>query len=447
MSARTLIRAWLPKSLLGRLILVMFGGLLLAQIGGGLIMFQIWDRQAVQHQGRYLGQRIVEIQHSLSQFPPAQRPLIINALNSPRLHVELSPQGPPNCGGFDSDLGLVENLRRQLEQQLAAPLPCLRVRSALGGQLSLQVALPLRDGTWLYIEHSHQNETNFAWPWRLSLNLLLMLGLISLLSWFAVRWFTRPLSDLANAAEQLGRDIQQPPLEERGAIEVRRATRAFNTMQARLRRYLDDRTRILSAVSHDLKTPLTRLRLRAELIEDEELRASLCRDLEEMQAMTLATLDFLRGLDDRETAQKVDVMALLSSLQADAEELGWAVSLEENPALPPCHLRVNSIKRCLNNLLENGVKYGQAVHIRAYQQDREMWIDISDQGTGIPQEALESVFEPFFRLEDSRSRQTGGTGLGLSIARNLARAQGGEVELHNRPEGGLLARLRLALSG
>lgn len=444
-NGRILIRKLLPNSLLGRLIVVMFGSLLLAQVLGSLILFQSWGQQNMQHQGRYLAQRIVDISQALNQLPPAQHEPLLTALRSPRLRVHLSQQPPYDCQKQRSTVPFLRNLTQRLRQTLPDKTQCIQIETSDTGNLEVRVALTLEDGRWLLIEHSHPRNAAFSWSWRLPLSLLVMLGMISLSSWLAVRWFTQPLSDLAQAAEQLGRDIQQPPVPERGAIEVRQATRAFNTMQARLQRYLDDRTRILSAVSHDLKTPLTRMRLRAELIEEESLRENLCRDLEDMQAMTLATLDFLRGLDSREAMCKVDMGALLESLQADAEDLGWSVDLHLPDTLPPCWLRVNSIKRCLNNLIENGVKYGKAVTVRAIVKQHELCIDIEDQGQGIPETQLESVFEPFFRLENSRSRLTGGTGLGLSIARNLARAHGGEVQLSNVPQGGLLARVTLPI--
>jgi signal transduction histidine kinase len=200
-------------------------------------------------------------------------------------------------------------------------------------------------------------------------------------------------------------------------------------MQTRLSRYLEDRARILIAISHDLKTPITRLRLRVEQLDDHQLHDSFLKDLDEMQAMTAATLDFMRGLENTEPLQPLDIRALLESLQGDYEDMGLSVTLEGDTP-PPYPARPQSLKRCLVNLIDNAHKYGQRVTVTL--KSEPLQIIVADEGPGIPEAALETVFEPFYRLEMSRSRATGGTGLGLSIARNIARAHGGDIILRNR---------------
>jgi signal transduction histidine kinase len=256
------------------------------------------------------------------------------------------------------------------------------------------------------------------------------------LSLLAVRWLTRPLGVLALAADELGRDIRRAPLAEQGPAEVRRAAASFNTMQARLQTYLREREQMLAAVSHDLRTPITRLRLRAELIEDESLRAKFARDLAEMESMTAAALDFLRGARADEPLRPVDVPALLDSLQADMEEAGHEVRVQARAAAP-FPARPLALKRCLANLIENAVKYGTRAEVRLEDDGRELRITVADDGPGIPEAEFERVFEPFYRIEGSRSRETGGVGLGLSVARDIVRAHGGELTLRNRPGGGL----------
>ncbi|MDP2762810.1 MAG: HAMP domain-containing sensor histidine kinase, partial [Sideroxyarcus sp.] len=192
----------------------------------------------------------------------------------------------------------------------------------------------------------------------------------------------------------------------------------------------------------DLKTPITRLRLRAELLEDDDLRAKFTKDLEEMESLVAATLDFMRGVDNPEPVHPVDIMALLESLQADAAEIGQEVRLEGIAARPyPC--KPAALKRCLGNLIDNAVKYGKSTTVIVNDHDKQLQIHILDQGQGIPETELERVFEPFYRLESSRSRDTGGTGLGLGIARNIAQMHGGDLLLRNRPCGGLEAILTL----
>jgi signal transduction histidine kinase len=202
---------------------------------------------------------------------------------------------------------------------------------------------------------------------------------------------------------------------------------------------------VLAAMSHDLKTPITRLRLRSELLADPQLRAKFTGDLEEMESMVGATLDFLRGMENGEPAHPVDTMALLESLQADMTEMGGQVRIEGN-ALAPYPGKPQSLKRCLANLLENAIKYGKSARVIVGDDSARLEIRIQDEGPGLPQAELEKVFEPFYRVEGSRSRETGGTGLGLTIARSVAEAHGGTLVLRNRLEGGLEAVLVLPRS-
>jgi signal transduction histidine kinase len=275
------------------------------------------------------------------------------------------------------------------------------------------------------------------------LSLAVLLVAVVALSLVAVRWATRPLNVLADAADELGRNIDRPPLEEKGPLEVARAARAFNTMQARLAGYIRDRTRVLAAMSHDLKTPITRLRLRSELLGDPQLKEKFTKDLDEMESMVGATLDFLRGLENREPVKPVDVMALLESLQADMRETGGDVQIT-GPALKPYPGKPQALKRCLANLLENAVKYGKSALAVVDDNETRLEIRIQDEGPGLPPSELEKVFEPFYRVEGSRSRDTGGTGLGLIIAKSVAEAHGGSLVLRNRAEGGLEAVLALS---
>jgi signal transduction histidine kinase len=256
------------------------------------------------------------------------------------------------------------------------------------------------------------------------------------------RTITRPLGDLAKAADAVGRGTTVQPLKERGARELKRATRAFNAMQERLNRYLDSRTRVLAAMSHDLRTPITRLRLRVESIEDEALRARCVEDLDEMTRMVRGALSMFRGLNDEEPTIAVDIDALLQELQRRSGEVNEHVAIEGRaaPAFPGKPL---ALKRCLGNLVDNALQYGGHATIAVTDSNDELTIRVLDNGPGIPEAELDRVFEPFYRLESSRNRETGGTGLGLSIARDVAQAHGGSLTLANRSEGGLEARLVL----
>lgn len=282
-------------------------------------------------------------------------------------------------------------------------------------------------------------------PRQIFLNLGLLTLVLALVLYAMTRSITKPLSQLARAADAVGRGEGHQHVEESGAQELRDATRAFNTMQERLQRYLDSRTRVLAAMSHDLRTPLTRLRLRAETIEDPETQARFVADIEEMSQMVGGALNLFKGLNDAEVASSVLIDDLIGALQEEYREMGADIAIEGH-SNGPILAKVQALKRCLSNLLNNAVKYGDraVVHITDGQQ---LIVSIRDQGPGIPEEALEQVFEPFFRVESSRNRDTGGTGLGLSIARDIAQAHGGSISLRNLPEQGLEAVLTLPRAG
>jgi signal transduction histidine kinase len=270
----------------------------------------------------------------------------------------------------------------------------------------------------------------------------LLTVMLSIVLYAMTRTITRPLADLAKAADAVGRGTAVQPLQERGARELKRATRAFNAMQERLNRYLDSRTRVLAAMSHDLRTPITRLRLRVESIEDEALRTRCVEDLDEMTRMVRGALSVFRGLNDEEPKVPVDIDALLQELQRRYGEVNANVAIE-GTTTAPFPGKPLALKRCLGNLVDNALQYGEHATIAVTDSDDELTIRVLDDGPGIPEAELERVFEPFYRLESSRNRATGGTGLGLSIARDVAQAHGGSLTLANRSSGGLEARLVL----
>lgn len=269
----------------------------------------------------------------------------------------------------------------------------------------------------------------------------------AVLAFIAARMATAPLRRLSGAAGELGRDIDRPPLKEEGSREVREAAAAFNTMQARVQATLRDRTRMLAAITHDLQTPLTRLRLRIEKVSDPDLRARLVADLAATQALIREGLDLARAEDMPEPWAQVDLDALIEALCEDAADAGQPVRFVSGCGLT-MRARPQALKRCLANLIDNGVKYGTRVEVRceaAVGQGAEKGarIVVRDHGTGIPSDRLEQVFEPFERLEDSRSRDSGGTGLGLTIARRMAERSGAKLTLVNHADGGLEAVVRL----
>ena len=460
-----------PRSLFGRLVGVLVVGFVLAQGLSAWINWAERDRVLLEAAGMQPVQRVADIVRLFDSLDTAERDRIVRILNVPPLVVTLDR--PPLTEGVQGEPGvrarmLAAMLRAALgderKVQVAAradsasdPRPAgpsggrhammMGPGSGMGGRgpgpggIRLITQVQLADGQWATFDTTLPHEAT-SLPARLLLTLTVLLMVVLTLSFIAVRWLSRPLRALAEAAEGLGKNIHAPPLAEEGPTEVRQAAKAFNTMQSRLVSYIDDRTRVLAAISHDLKTPLTRLRLRAEMLDDEDTRARFEKDLGEMQSMVTDALAALRGLDAPAQAVPVDLMALLESLQADNREQGRTIDIEGCAALPltgdPLQL-----KRCVGNLLDNAVIYGQRAHVSVEDSPKSLTLRIRDEGPGIPEAMLERVFDPFFRLEGSRSRETGGTGLGLSIARNIARAAGGDVSIRNRPSGGLEAVLVL----
>lgn len=278
-------------------------------------------------------------------------------------------------------------------------------------------------------------------PFRFGVFIMRLFG-TALAAWIAARWLSRPINQMAKAARELGENLERAPLDEtRGPSEIRQASAVFNQMQARLRQQLAERDRFLAAVSHDLRTPITRLKLRAEKIDKQDLQEDIRADLNEMTAMIDATLDYLRGDGKPEEQCLLDIAALVHSLAEDAGERGEVVTV--SGIAQPIMAQPMALQRCLNNLVENALRYGSRADIKLEDMGDQLIIAIHDAGAGIPEDQLEAVFAPFYRLDQSRSRHTGGVGLGLSIARDIAQKLGGSLALKNSPEGGLVATLLL----
>ena len=460
----------LPRSLFSRLVLVLLGGLIVAQLLSLTIHMHERGRLLSQASGMQSAQRIADIVKLLESLSVSERHRMVQILSAPPLTISLS-QGPLAAAGDNADSGARATLFRAMVRRFLgdgwpvvvsvtdSTAPGQHARHGIKGAwmkggdwapgmlhsgqsaFSFVAQVSLRDGTLVTFDSGQPVET-VNWPYRVLVSLFILLAGVIGVSLIAVRWATRPINALADAAEELGRNINRPPLAEQGPLEVVRAARAFNTMQARLIRYLQDRARILAAMSHDLKTPITRLRLRAELLEDARLREKFTSDLAEMESMVAATLDFMRGMESDEPVRPVDVTALLESLQSDMAEVGSRVSIAGASSVPFSG-RPQALRRCLMNLLDNAVKYGAAAAVSVDDDPHRLRIQIRDEGPGLAPSELEKVFAPFYRVENSRSRETGGTGLGLTIARGIAEIHGGTLTLSNGTNGGLVAELTL----
>ncbi|MBT0961211.1 sensor histidine kinase [Denitromonas iodatirespirans] len=374
----------------------------------------------------------------MDYLPPAERADWLATLDRPYYRFALTP---PPARGYSGDR-LDDDEAVALLRALIGDRP-LTLRGEWSGpehRPALYVGLALADGTPFSVTLT--SPANLMPRGRLFAAVaLLVLGVMAL-TWLAVRIATRPLSRLAAAARALGDNPERAPLPEDGPREVREAAHAFNQMQTRIRHHMAERTQILAAISHDLQTPITRLRLRTEMLDDAVTRTRFDADLDAMQALVREGLDYARSLESHEAPRPIDLNALLDTLRLEAEEMGMPVSVTGRAATA-CTGRLHALRRALWNLIDNGVKYGERVDITLADTDAGWQIDIRDHGPGLPETEREAVFEPFYRREASRNRDTGGTGLGLAITRNLLRAQGGEVVLANAEGGGLCARVSL----
>ena len=454
------------SSLRGQLVLLIIGALMLAQ---ALSLWLFVDERSLAVRaalGAEAAGRAANVARLIEEAPQELQAAILRAADSPLVRFDVSSQ--PTVDHLNHvDGGSVEArmrallgpdddrlIRVELHKAEGTLTPMshinpdgnnMHLQVMRGGLLTLEmtVSVGLQDGRWLNVD-TRFNRPPLQWPVISTLSFgitaaLLLIGVI----WFLLSRLTGPLRRVASAAESFGRGETPDALPATGPHEVRDLTVAFNDMQGRLTRHIADRTRVLAALGHDLRSPLTALRVHAEIVDEEDIRASMISSIEEMQDMVERTLAFAHGMATSEEAKTVELRAFLEKLQQDMHggfEIGDVDQIH-------VRLRPNAMRRALRNLIVNAQRYGNGAIVSVSGDRDTVTIEILDNGSGIPEADLERVFEPFFRLEKSRSRNTGGTGLGLSIARTIARAHGGDVRLENRPEGGLMAVLVLPRKG
>ncbi|MYZ50197.1 HAMP domain-containing protein [Rhizobiales bacterium L72] len=457
----------MPKSLGGQLVALLFLALIGAQAITLLVLAGERNEAIWQINRAGLLERTASVMRILERVPPDLRGEIAEAAGSRRIRFWVSPASVvpedgeagrgPLALQFDRMLGEPLRARPRIafvdrggegnSFTLLPPRPhgmaelrAWRQRIA-EEQRDIVVSVALPDAMWLNAQTRTRAEP-VALPWPTLVSTAATAVAILLVAVFIARRVTRPLGRLAANADAFGRGAPVQSLPEAGPDEIRKLTAAFNRMQERIRSFIGDRTRLLAAIGHDLRTPITSLRLRAELVEDEETRAKMLATLDEMQHITEATLELGRQEARPEDLRVVDLAALVESLADDLSDLGMDVRFAERGRLPyPC--RPNALRRALRNIVENAVRYGRRARIALAETPSGPLVTIEDDGPGIPEERIADAFEPFVRMEQSRSRETGGAGLGLAIARSIVRGHGGDVVLANRPEGGLRAEVRL----
>lgn len=425
-----------PDTLAGRTIVILVVGL------GLFHLWSIWiyriGTENLLSPGREpeLAERIVSLVHALEDVPADDREHSAHALSAPDLAVHWSPDSILVRPVNDDRTAVLRRRLLALDPELGDD----DLRFGFAGESAghggaPMTAIRLGDGSWITLGPDPDARPAATEHDVLGSLTAMALGIL-LVSILLVRSITAPLRTLADAADRIGTDAAIHDAPEIGPREIRRVAHAFNDMQARIRRLIGERTQTLAAVSHDLKTPLTRLRLRAEFIGDLALRQTIDDDLDEMERMLDSALAFLRGDSTGEEYRKVDIGSIVETLCDQAVDSGHDVT-RSGPDHAVLVCRPLALKRALSNLIENAIKYGDRARVLLTDGPDRVDVTVEDDGPGIAEAERERVFDPFYRIEESRSRETGGTGLGLTVARTVIRTHGGEITLRNKEQGGL----------
>lgn len=442
---------------------------LVIELGGA------WARPPIERFG-VLGQ-VRDIVRMIDAAPASARGSLGRAVTNPQFRVEWYPATSPTAAALDA-LSTGSGTSAQGFKPGRQPHPLIqrssqraefwpfeggdppseaiyfRADDLISGAASLHLhaarpdsyllAVKPRSGGWIVFTTSFRF-WGIGIGARIGIGLALLLLSISVVSCVATNHLVRPITQFTKALQRFGADPRVEPIPETGPRELRASVRAFNAMQAQIQTFVNDRTVMLAAISHDLRTPLTKMRLRGELIEDGEQRARLFRDVDDMQAMIESALAFFRDDVQSEESTSFDFPEMLRTIIDDYSDQGFEIAYEG-----PDHMtfrgRPFALKRAFTNLIENAVKYGRDPQLGLSPAAREITVAVSDRGPGIPQDDMERVFTPFYRVERSRNRATGGAGLGLTSARNVIHAHGGDIRLHGRPGGGLVAEVVLPIS-
>ncbi len=459
MSVRDSLAQEFPRTLAGQVLLIIFTGLVLAHVAG-LWLFDAERTRAVERfSAADAAARITEYARLPPEFASAP------SRSAPRARIrwqetpyvgEPPPGGSPPSGTFSSELRRVlsENLgedpvvwfstREATRPVQAAPAARAGAAApatlpAAGTSRLVTVALKLRDGRQALAEAT-VFQPSLQIPGEAWLSIALLFAVTAIFSIWAVFLAVKPVRLLARAADRISRNIHEPPLAEKGASELRSAARSFNRMQDRLQRHVNGRALAFAAMSHDLRTPLTRMRLRLESL-GEDAQRKLGGDLDEIESLATSVLDVTRSLAADEAMTRLAVDELTARLVDDYAQMGHALAVEG--AAVPIEARPQALRRALVNVLDNAFKYGNDVVLRIEDAKHELVLQVLDRGPGIPREELEKVMYPFYRVEVSRNRETGGAGLGLAIAKDIVEGHGGKLEVANRHDGGLRVSIRL----
>lgn len=457
------LRFRLPDSLFGQLLCLLVLGIVIFQVTNVLVVCSVqhlYIRQAEKTRAEHLTTCwfLFDAMTSAQRREAVARMSDLGRPEQLREMVEILPDRP-DWGGAEcaADRSRVERLQRMVEDSFGRDSkvqpPVLARRHADGTGIFpmhlpvLETAIRLSDGTWLKVTQPLDVDDRLVvWSQRLTMLLtgLIMLAVVAA----ALVRATKPIERLSRAAEAFGRHPElSEPLPEQGVREVRNAAQSFNRMRERICGNLAERDRMLAAMAHDLRTPLTRLQLRLDRVEPGELRLKLQKTVSAMRAILSQGLELARSLNTEEVLTRLDMRSFLQSVADDHADEGCKVIVradeDEDAGAVIVQARPLCLRRCLENLISNACTYGGSAEIGLAREGEHIVVSIADSGPGIPEEMLGRVLEPYVRLDSSRNAASGGTGLGLAIARNMALLNNGELELANRPEGGLVARVIL----
>jgi signal transduction histidine kinase len=454
----------LPRSLKGQLILITLAALLLSQFASFLFILDDQKSRMKSEWIHNLLTRVATVKDVIETAPVEYHAKIMKSINTWGLRFTIDGKPIATPGEQDASEVVRNEIKKAFGDQADQVAITVHTTPREESQIELffgdfwrdikrtlfpkssfipkpparpsfaYISIPLQNGQWLNAVVMPRGIAPPATPLLVQLATMLAISAAGII--LVLGRLTRPLKELGRAASALGRGETSAKLEEKGPREILETIRAFNDMQGRLTTFIHDRAKMLAALGHDLRTPITSLRLRAEFIEDEEVRDQILRTLDEMHDMAEASLSFAREEAAQEKTRLVDANALISTICTDLADAGLAVTYTD-PGRFAIRCRPVGMKRAVRNIIENAVAYGQRARVSARCHDGEAAITVDDDGPGIPDSDMEKVFKPFVRLEQSRNKDTGGVGLGLAIARSIIRSHGGDIILQNRPEGGL----------
>ena len=426
-----------PRTLMARLFLLFVAGLVLSHaMSFALLFYERYSATRTMMLGD-LERDVAVAFDVLDRLPADERPAWLARLSHDNRQYLLGPAQADQPLVLSDALGAAHAIELALQHRRP-----LTIRAMAGNDRHLQAQVTLADGSPAVLDLHLQMPPLARW---IPVVLVLQLLLLAVCAWLAVRLTVRPLTRLARAADAIDLDRKPTPLAETGPSEVAQASAAFNAMQARIASHLAERMRMLGAISHDLQTPITRMKLRTELMDDTPEKAKFENDLAEVQRLVREGLAYARSAHGNlEAPARIDLPALLDSLVCDYQDTGRDVTLSGTHD-SPIVTRPHALRRVLGNLIDNAIKFAGSAELRIESRGRQdVSIHVLDRGPGIPAHELEAVLQPFYRVEGSRNRDTGGTGLGLAIARQLATVTGARLVLSNRAGGGLAVEVRIS---